>query len=563
MRKVTLLSLALSLFCFLPPTADSQSCDAPLAQRDLAANNARARLLTGGDLWWDGSDSRYIIPNAAPGALEISALFAGALWMGGLDPARNLKLAAQTYGRSFGSHDYWPGPLDFGTGTTDEEVCGNWDLIFNVLREDIETHIADYEDNGQVDGPIPESLRGWPGRGNPMFFSVHGFNLLNTGQFLAPFFDRDGDGIYNPQQGDYPAVRGDEANWWVFNDNGNIHTVSQGDPIQMEIQATAFAFASSESYLNNSTFYEYSLIYRGAEPIDSFFLSLWVDPDLGCFSDDYIGCLPEEGLAFAYNGDAFDEDCYGLNGYGDQIPIVGIKVLKSLVRPGGEDGAPFSSFMYYLNSTPGTPSGTSGPSSTLGFYHFMTGRWDDGSPLTLGGNGYQTGGAPHPYAFDGSPVDGLPWTECNANTVPDDRRFLMSFGPITLQPGEIREFAFAVVWVPDQAYPCPGLSDLQEEADAVESFYESLPVSTQEEPALPRASVRCSPNPMRESTALQADAPIREVYLYSSQGQLLNAYTGLNAPSFTLHRQGLAAGLYFYRVVLKDGSAATGKLLVD
>lgn len=563
MRKNILPILVICSLSLFSAAVAAQSCDGALAQRDLTTNNVRARLLTGGDLWWDGSSGRYIVPKVPPGTPEVSALFAGALWLGGVDQAGNLKVAAQTYGRATGRADYWPGPLDPALGNTNENNCNNWDRFFNVRRDDIDGHIADFADNGQIDNPIPASLRGWPGRGNPLFPDVQGFSLPNTNQFLAPFFDRDGDGIYDPRQGDYPDVKGDEATWWVYNDNGNIHSQSNGAPLKMEIQATAFAYTGGVGYLNNTTFYEYRLIYRGTAPVDSFFLGLWIDPDLGCYSDDYVGCRPEDLLGFAYNGDAFDQDCSGVNGYGNEIPIVGIKVLKPLERPNGQDAAPLSSFMYYLNAAiGGPPAGATDPNNLLEYYRYLTGHWRDGSSLARGGNGYQPGGAPYPYAFDGSLVNGQPWTECNANTAPSDRRFLMNFGPLTLQPGEIREFAFAVVWVPNQAYPCPGLSALEAEAEAVENFYKSLLVSTQEISAQPSAEVRLSPNPMRESVLLQANAPIREVYLFSAQGQLLQAHTGLDTPGFTLRRQGLAAGVYFYRVVLEGSAVASGRLVV-
>ena len=37
---------------------------------------------------------------------------------------------------------------------------------------------------------------------------------------LAPFVDQKGDGIYDPTEGDYPDIEGDQAIWWVMNDVG-------------------------------------------------------------------------------------------------------------------------------------------------------------------------------------------------------------------------------------------------------------------------------------------------------------------------------------------------------
>src|SRR5688572_4932623 len=84
------------------------SCKPAEAAIDLDINNVRARLMTGGDMWWDNgtSQARYEVPK---GSLK-SSLFAGSVWIGGFDPQRQLKVAAQTYRQS--GNDYWPGPLD-------------------------------------------------------------------------------------------------------------------------------------------------------------------------------------------------------------------------------------------------------------------------------------------------------------------------------------------------------------------------------------------------------------------------------------------------------------------
>jgi hypothetical protein len=62
---------------------------------DQAINNVRARLMGGGDCWWNLTNGRYIVPKVDPasGQPEVSSIFAGAVWLGGIDPGKNLKLA--------------------------------------------------------------------------------------------------------------------------------------------------------------------------------------------------------------------------------------------------------------------------------------------------------------------------------------------------------------------------------------------------------------------------------------------------------------------------------------
>ena len=104
----------------------------------LDINNVRARINTGGDMWWDlDGISRYYIPKAG----SATSVFAGALWIGGLDINNQLKLCGQRY-RQVGI-DFWTGPLKTdGTASIDESTCSEYDRFFDMDRamvDDIST----------------------------------------------------------------------------------------------------------------------------------------------------------------------------------------------------------------------------------------------------------------------------------------------------------------------------------------------------------------------------------------------------------------------------------------
>ncbi len=64
-------------------------CAAASSYRFLNVNNARVRINTGGDMWWDLDQfSQYFIP--ANGTA--TSMYAGSLWIGGLDINGQLKL---------------------------------------------------------------------------------------------------------------------------------------------------------------------------------------------------------------------------------------------------------------------------------------------------------------------------------------------------------------------------------------------------------------------------------------------------------------------------------------
>lgn len=48
------------------------------------------------------------------------------------------------------------------------------------------------------------------------------------------------------------------------------------------------------------TFYQYQIFNRSSDKLDSCYLGMWVDPDLGNPNDDYIGCDVGRGLGFCW-----------------------------------------------------------------------------------------------------------------------------------------------------------------------------------------------------------------------------------------------------------------------
>lgn len=464
-------------------------CNESTSQTDLNINNVRARLLGGGDMWWDFDDARYVVPNvsAGSGEPEVSSIFAGAIWLGGFDDGNNLKMAAQTY-RSSTRNDLWPGPLEPVSGDVTEEECQNWDKHFEVRGAIIETHIKDFRSGNPVDcDAVAPSLKGWPGRGNPHFAGIHGFQLPN--QSLAPFFDVNGDDIYDPCDGDFPIIEvigceagelgavsyADQMIWYVFNDNGGIHTSTTGDPIRMEVHTLAFAYKTGDE-VNDMTFYRYKLINRANQSIDSTFFGQWVDADLGCFTDDLIGADTSRSLMYIYNDGPIDGQggCGSVPTYGNNVPMLGVDYFRG---PKDENGKELgmSSFVYYANGGfPGLP-GTSDPNTGQQFYNYLSGSWRDGTPFTVGGDAYEQGGAGTPtrYVFPDAPDNPNGWSMCVENIDGADLRTVQASGPFRLDPGAVNELIIGVTWVPDILYPCPNLGILQTADDLAQALYDN------------------------------------------------------------------------------------------
>jgi len=516
---------------------EAADCNASTAQVDLNVNNVRARLLTGGDLWWDpvGANPHYEVPRVPPGSEQqsVHSIFAGALWIGGIDQLGQLKVSAQTYRQS--GNDFWPGPLD-GNGQVDQETCNRFDRFWQVRGSDIDNYLAALELAGGTlsPGQVPEAILQWPGKNNPFFTS---FNLPPN-KDLAPFIDNDDDGVYDPTKGDYPVidptcggVYADQMIWWIFNDRGNIHTETGGEAIGLEVNAIAFAFATNDE-VNNMTFYKYIVENKSTQPVDSVFFGQWVDPDLGLYTDDFVGCVPSEGLGIVYNGDAVDEGFYGAS-----PPMLGVDFFrgpKKLVAIDADGNAVYeelgmTSFLYYDNNF--TVRGN--PENASHFYGYLAGVWKDGRPFTFGGNGYG-GTTPYPYMFDGDPTDNSAWSECSANNTPFDRRFLQSSGPFQLTPGAVNDVIVGVVWVRDGLqYPCPTFAPLVRADKKAQALFDNC-FKLQDGPDAPSIYIR------------ELDQELI-ITLWNDTLISNNAYESYAEPDLILANQGFPDSMFFFQ----------------
>ncbi len=447
-------------------TKVAAGCNPSTSQTDLDINNVRTTIMGGGDMWWNLDDARYEIPKGG----NKHSMFAGALWIGGVDDGGQLKVAAMTYRQS--GNDFWPGPLNTSNATISAEECNKWDNHFKLERSDVEEYVARfYTDPTYV---IPNSILEWPAHGDPS---------QGQDEFLAPFFDANGNDLYEPFDGDYPDYNisgtndnaklfGDQTLFWIFNDKGNIHSETDADALGLEIHAQAFGFAA-DNEANDMTFYNYKIINRSTLPLNETYFGQWVDADLGYYLDDYVGCDVSLGLGFCYNGDAEDE---GASGYGFNPPAIGVDFFQGPLSDEGDDidndrddvvdeldtvidalgdtsflteQIIMSKFVYYNNDF----TDTGNPEDGTDIYNYLRGIWKDNVPMTFGGDGHGGGTGTTTdlcnFMFPGTSdadFQGQEWTEVTAGNVPADRRFLQSAGPFTLEPGAVNTITTGVVW---------------------------------------------------------------------------------------------------------------------
>jgi hypothetical protein len=446
-----------------PQARTTDACEPGMSSAIMDINNVRYSIYMTNAMWWDTQSSpRYEIP-AGSGA---NSLFAGSIWIGGLDENDQLKLAATYFGQN--GHDFWPGPLTVDGGSiasTTADICQQYDQFFTITKEIVREFrqwwqcSQDPNCNESVYFPayqIPDIILNWPAHGPAGGYAYN----------LAPWWDNDNDGNYNPNNGDFPYYEfpddgitndplcrrprgqsqrlfGDKTIWWVFNDKGNLHTETGGEAIGLEIRAQTFAFATGDA-INNMSFYNYEIINRSTTSLHDTYFGIWTDVDLGNPNDDFTGCDVGRGLGYAYNGDDYDEDAASSLGYYSQPPAIGLDFFEGPYKDadgidnassydiidgelvlncsagdvlnGNINGLNFgdgeidnerlgmTNFLVF-NGGEGSPA-TWSPNEAIHFYNYLKSTWKDGTHVYYGGTGYFMGGAdtdvPSNYMFPGT-----------------------------------------------------------------------------------------------------------------------------------------------------------------
>ena len=121
------------------------NCAPATSRTQLALNNVNALLEAGGSLWLDRSTDvgTYFVPAES----NNSCMYAGSLWLAGVDVNNQLKVAAHQYKRG---NDFWTGPLttipgsgngadirDFGPAEIEPDVCDQYDKFFITTKLEI------------------------------------------------------------------------------------------------------------------------------------------------------------------------------------------------------------------------------------------------------------------------------------------------------------------------------------------------------------------------------------------------------------------------------------------
>lgn len=571
----------------------------------LEINNVKAAITASGNEFSLPANQLRSHIFRIPGNSLQGTMFTSSLWMGGKGADSTLYLAGDMYrmgpySGTFGMNpDFYAGPvMDSVNYSIYQDTV--WNRVWKIRKSEIEYHKAHWNSPGYI---VPVNIATWPGNGNTAY---------GQAAQLAPYHDRNNDGIYNPADGDYPLIRGDEAIFTIYNDDRGSHKETLGNKMKSEIHLMAYAFDSQDSAFKNTIFFNYKIINRSPRTYYNTFFGAFADFDIGWFFDDYIECDVERASIIGFNG--VPVDGYGQpQAYGTHPPAQSVTILGGpYLDPDAIDNPRFDNSGHQLcdESVNGTHFGDSivdnerygmtrflffdndatfhgNPALAADYYNYLGGIWKNGQVMTYGGPGYTAGGSDCYFMFPGEsdslnwgtgcqlPNGPVNWTQNIAGIAPGDIRGLGSMGPFTFKPGDVQEVDLAFVFARDytgQDTLEPSVAKLRQMIDIVRNSYNTgkLPdgnsfFGINEQTNTPSSKIMIYPNPASNRVNILLEKPFNEklgikiintsgIEVYSSEIMNPGKKIGIDVSAFT-------AGMYIISVQGKDFDAK-GKVII-
>ncbi len=213
--------------------------------------------------------------------------------------------------------------------------------------------------------------------------------------------------------GDAPLVRGNVSTWAVYNDaDPSRHVPHSGlEPLGLEVRQTTWAFDEAGPR-GGAILFRWEILERGTATLDSAYVGLWADPDVGGRAD-FVATDSANGLAYNYDLPGTDAV------YGTAQPAFGLRMTRGpRVPPGGTDLGVTSIATYVNGVDPATPQECA---------RLLRGLRVNGTPYVDPATG-----APTRFPFSDDPRTGVGWLDAN----PADKKFVLGSGPFTFAPGD-------------------------------------------------------------------------------------------------------------------------------
>ena len=498
----------------------------------LELNNVSATISDLGTYFRDieSGEMGYEVPKES----GLHTIYSTQFWFAGKDQLDSLHFVQ---GGWDDNRDIFNGPIS-GAGTyTSPEYQTAWsNSMWSICQSDIDEFKLWWECQAGiitagcdlVNSPsieVLEKIYNWP---------AHGDITLGQSYHLAPFYDYDSDGNYNPNQGDYPIIKGCCATYLIQNDVAETHSYTASDSIGIELHIMFYQYQTWD-YLNDVTFIDIKAINRGGINYPEFTQGIFIDADIGGPFDDAFGCDSANNVMFFYNADNDDEGFAG-QGYGIDPPALGVVSLKEEIS----------------SCVPFTGGGTGDLLSQS--WNNMNGLWGNGNPW-IDPLGNET-----EFAFSGNPNISQEWSEITSGTAGADRRGISSTKINNFNSGDTIMQSYAILYAREGNH-LENVQSIIELASEVKTFFEdqsNLPCvnGTWNVPELDNSQIEINPNPSSGIIHVRSNLEkISSIVIYDTQGKIVKEFEPSNLQDIEIDLGKENKGMYLIYLESDKGNS--------
>jgi hypothetical protein len=392
-----------------------------------------------------------------------------------------------------------------------------WPGLWQVDRLEIVNHRKNFMQTGYK---IPGGIALWPGT-----FVKTGFPTL-----LAPYADANLDGLYKPQDGDFPYLPGESNVWSMVSDSAGKTPLYLKNGINVDMSSLWFGIASNDSTIKSTAMNRLTLCNRSVTGIVQGRLSLAADFMVGDATDDYMATDVGNKALLALNADANDA-VFGIN-----PPAVAVGWLSPKVAAG-------------IRFEQGNDAVQGAQEQASHFFNLAAGKWKTGNPLGFGGRGLDAADRKAQFIYPGNTDITAPrnWSESGEGNNPGRRTGLISTDTFSLKGGKCRVFdAYLTV------LESPGdEKNRSESLKKVHDVYAAQDFTLFAKASLkPKTKGMVFPNPAARNEPVFVNMePQSRVWIYDSRGKCSERITG---PRGEIEFE--AAGVYMLRTLAGSAS---------
>jgi len=398
--------------------------------------------------------------------------------------------------------------------------------VVKIDKQTIDQHRQNFN---QANYTVPSEILDWPAASD---------STLTANTDMAPFIDLNNNDCYEPLLGEYPAIEGDQAIYWINHPKADI---------PLEFHWMLYAYTNPiDTFLNRTVFLKFRVINRDSNKLDYLKFALQVNADLGNPNDDFNGSDSSRNSIYFYNGDLVDENRPGISGYRLNPPAIGVTLLSEGLQSG----------IFFQTNAGINPEAT--------IWNQLHGLNGDGSsfinPFNLSGTAFQ---------YSGDPFTNTGWTELNlvpnkvSGNLPGERRGTMGISLFSLDAGEMKslDFAFTVAQGAFRNGNAEYVPSLRTMIDRVQLFYDNrLPQNPSygqffncalatdiEEKSIEKLGLLVYPNPTEGSLTIESSRSIERLEIWSMSGKKVMDLNGQGRFA-SLQLPNLNNGIYLLRV---------------